>query len=88
MNETDDEAWPAARAVPDRALLTDAQWARLAPLLPPQQPKTGSRGGRPNKDHRLVVEGMLWILRTGAPWRDLPKDNGPHSTVANRFYRW
>ena len=31
---------------------------------------------------------MLWILRTGAPWRDLPKDYGPHSTVANRFYRW
>ena len=54
--------------------LSDAAWARLAPLLPPQQPKTGSRGGRPNKDHRLVVEGMLWILRTGAPWRDLPKD--------------
>ena len=41
MNETDDEARPAARAVPDRVLLTDAQWARLAPLLPPQQPKTG-----------------------------------------------
>jgi transposase len=41
VNETDDEARPAARAVPDRALLTDAQWARLAPLLPPQQPKTG-----------------------------------------------
>jgi transposase len=88
VNETNDEARPAARAVPDRALLTDAQWARLAPLLPPQQPKTGSRGGRPNKDHQLVVEGMLWILRTGAPWRDLPKDYGPHSTVANRFYRW
>jgi transposase len=31
---------------------------------------------------------MLWVLRTGAPWRDLPKDYGPHSTVANRFYRW
>jgi len=50
MNETDDEARPAARAVPDRAMLTDAQWARLAPLLLPQPPKTGSRGGRPNKD--------------------------------------
>ena len=68
--------------MPDRALLTDAQWARLAPLLPPQQPKTGSSGSRPNKHHRLVVEGMLWILRTGAPWRDLPKDYGPHSSVA------
>ena len=87
-SERDRRRGPAARAVPDRALLTDAQWARLAPLLPPQQPKTGSRGGGPNKDDRLVVEGMLWILRTGAPWRDLPKDYGPHSTVANRFYRW
>ena len=35
-----------------------------------------------------MVEGMLWILRTEAPWRDLPKDYGQHSTVANRFYRW
>jgi hypothetical protein len=66
VNETDDEARPAARAVPDRAMLTDAQWARLAPLLPPQKPKTGSRGGRPNMDHRLVVEGMHWSLRKGA----------------------
>ena len=72
-------------AVPDRAVLTDAQWAALAPLLPPA---AGSRGGRPSKDHRLVVEGMLWVLRTGAPWRDLPKAFGSHSTVANRFYRW
>ena len=71
-------------ALPERAVLTDAQWARLAPLLPPQKPATG----RPNSDHRLVVEGMLWLLRTGAPWRDLPKDYGSHATVATRFYRW
>ena len=74
--------------LPDRVVLTDAQWAALVPLLPSQRPQAGSRGGRPNKDHRLVVEGMLWVLRTGAPWRDLPKEYGPHSTVANRFYRW
>ena len=65
-------------------MLTDAQWAALEVLLPPQKPKTG----RPNTDHRRVVEGMLWVLRTGAPWRDLPRAYGPHSTVANRFYRW
>ena len=65
-------------------MLTDAQWAALQPLLPPARPKTG----RPNRDHRLVVEGMLWVLRTGAPWRDLPKAYGSHATVANRFYRW
>jgi transposase len=64
--------------------LTDAQWARLAPLLPPQRP----RMGRPPKDHRLVVEGMVWILRTGAPWRDLPGEYGPWQTVAGRFYDW
>ena len=81
MNDTQEVARPA---LPERAVLTDAQWARLAPLLPPQKPRTG----RPNTDHRLVVEGMLWLLRTGAPWRDLPKEYGPHSTVATRFYRW
>src|SRR5919202_1106904 len=45
--------------------LTDAQWAKLAPLLPPQRP----RMGRPPKDHRLVVEAIVWLDRTGAPWR-------------------
>ena len=81
MNDTRETVRPA---LPERAVLTDAQWARLAPLLPPQKPKTG----RPNTDHRLVLEGMLWLLRTGAPWRDLPRAYGPHSTVATRFYRW
>ena len=78
----------ARPAVPARAVLTNRQWARLAPLLPAQRPAAGGRGGRPSKDHRLVVEGMLWLLRTGAPWRDLPREYGPHSTVATRFYRW
>jgi transposase len=64
--------------------LTDAAWAQLAPLLPPQKPRTG----RPAKPHRTVVEGILWALRTGAPWRDLPERFGPWHTVASRFYRW
>jgi transposase len=64
--------------------LTDAQWARLAPLLPPQRP----RMGRPPKDHRLIVEAIVWLDRTGAPWRDLPREFGPWETVASRFYRW
>jgi transposase len=67
-----------------RHALTNEQWARLEPLLPPQKPKTG----RPAHDHRLIVEGIRWILRTGAPWRDLPERFGPWSTVASRFYRW
>jgi len=67
-----------------RATLTDAQWERLRPLLPPQKPRTG----RPAKDHRLVLDGILWIVRTGAPWRDLPPRFGPWQTVATRCYRW
>jgi transposase len=68
----------------NRHALTDAQWARLAPLLPPQKPKTG----RPAQDHRQILDGILWILRTGAPWRDLPERYGPWGTVSSRFYRW
>ena len=64
--------------------LTDAQWEALRPHLPPAKPRTG----RPNTDHRTVVEGILWILRTGAPWRDLPDRYGSPGTVSSRFYRW
>ena len=64
--------------------LTDAQWEQIAPLLPPQKPRTG----RPAEDHRQVLNGMLWILRTGAPWEDLPARYGPVGTVSSRFYRW
>jgi transposase len=64
--------------------LTDAQWARLEPLLPPQKPKTG----RINKPHRKVINGILWILRTGAPWDDLPRRYGKTKTVSSRYYRW
>ena len=67
-----------------RKELTEAQWPRLQPLLPPQNAWTG----RPAKDHRLVLNGILWIHRTGAPWRDLPDRYGPWQTVATRFYRW
>src|SRR3982751_5458696 len=64
--------------------LTDAQWARLEPLLPPEKPWTG----RPNDDHRQILNGILWVLRTGAPWRDLPRRYGPVGTVSSRFHRW
>src|SRR4051812_16749661 len=64
--------------------LTDTQWARLQPLLPPQKPHTG----RPGHDLRTLVNGIRWILRTGAPWRDLPERYGPWQTVYSRFYRW
>src|SRR2546425_8334902 len=69
---------------PRRHELTDEQWERLQPLLPPQKPKTG----RPSKDHRTLINGMLWIMRTGAPWEDLPERYGSYKTVSSRFYRW
>src|SRR4051794_10474773 len=64
--------------------LTDAQWARLACLVPPQRPATG----RPNHDHRRLLNGRLWRYKTGAPWRDLPERYGPWETVYSRFRRW
>ena len=64
--------------------LSDPAWARLAPLLPPQRPRTG----RPARDHRTIVDALLWLARTGAPWRDLPERYGPWPTMATRFYRW
>ena len=64
--------------------LTDRQWWHLAPLLPPQRPRTG----RPNNEHRAILNGILWVLRTGAPWRDMPERYGPVGTVSSRFYRW
>lgn len=64
--------------------LTDEQWERLEPLLPAQKPPIG----RPSKDHRSIINGILWIIKTGAPWRDLPQRYGPWKTVSSRLYRW
>jgi transposase len=66
-----------------RGELTDAAWAVLEPLLP----RNGGRG-RPWADHRRVVNGILWKLRTGAPWRDIPERYGKWKTVYARFARW
>ena len=62
--------------------LTDEQWKLIAPLLPKQQ-----RGGRWN-DHRTTLNGMLWILRCGSPWRDMPERYGSWKSVYARFRRW
>ncbi len=64
--------------------LTDEHWEELRPFLPPQKPQTG----RPAVDHRLIVEGMLWVVRTGSSWRELPERFGPWSTVSSRYQRW
>ncbi len=67
-----------------RGDLTNQQWQWLQPLLPAQKPSVG----RPSNDHRTTLNGMLWILRTGAPWRDLPERYGAWESVSGRFYRW
>lgn len=69
-----------------RSQLTDAEFALLQPLLPPQQ--RPGKAGRPFLPHRAVLEGIFWIHRTGAPWRDLPPEYGKWSTVYERFRRW
>ena len=66
-----------------RGELTDTAWAALAPLLP-----ANGRRGKQWRDHRQVVNGILWRLRTGAPWRDLPERYGPWRTCYDRFVRW
>lgn len=68
----------------NRGDLTTEQWEQIAPHLPPEKPKTG----RPSKEHRQVLNGILWVLRTGAPWRDLPERYGKWTTVYSRFQRW
>ncbi len=75
---------PAPLPLPGIPALTDEHWEQLRPLLPPQKPQTG----RPAVDHRLIVEGMLWVVRTGSSWRELPARFGPWSTVSSRYQRW
>lgn len=65
--------------------LTDDEWSRIADLFPPEN--TG-RQGRPRKDNRVIFNGIVWILRSGAPWRDLPERYGPWETVYSRFRKW
>ena len=67
-----------------RPMSSDAQWERIAPRLP------GKAGdpGRSGQDNRLFVEAVLWIARTGAPWRGLPSESGKRFTVYTRFWRW
>ena len=65
--------------------LTDKEWERVAPLLPPTH--TGKRG-HPWRDHREVINAILWILRSGAPWADLPDRYPPRSTCNDRLICW
>ena len=62
--------------------LSDKEWAVIEPLLP-NKPR-----GVPRVDDRRVLNGIFWVLRTGAPWDDLPARYGPRNTIYNRFNRW
>ena len=69
--------------------LTDKQWEAIRGFLPPEElepPRV--QGGRPWKEPRTVLNGVLWVLRTGAPWKDLPSRYPPSSTCHRRFQRW
>lgn len=66
-----------------RGELTDRAWAQIEPLLPVARGRSGRW-----TDHRRVINGILWKLRTGAPWRDLPERYGPWQTCYDRFRRW
>jgi transposase len=63
--------------------LTDEQWELIADLFP-----APSNTGRPPTDRRLAIDAILWILRSGAPWRDLPEEFGPWQTIYGLFDRW
>jgi transposase len=64
--------------------LSDEAWALIEPLLPSS---AGCRGGQ-WRDHRQVLEAILWRYRTGSPWRDLPAEFGPWQTIWKRLNRW
>lgn len=67
--------------------LTNEQWQRIAGFIPKGRSGPG-RPGRPAQDPRAVLNGILWILRTGAPWKDLPQRYPPRSTCHRRFQEW
>ena len=69
--------------MPGTPALTDAGWARVAPLLP-----ANGRRGQQWRDHRRILAGILWVMRTGASWREVPAALGPWQTAHTRYTRW
>jgi len=65
--------------------LTDEQWERIKDLLPLER---SGKKGRPARDNREMINAVIWILKTGAPWRDLPDRYGPWSSAYSRYTRW
>jgi len=81
------QPWPARADPPlptvlaGTAPLTERLWQQVTPLLPPQKPPRG----RPALDHRRLLEGLLWVMRTGAPWREIPPAYGSWHTLYSRY---
>ena len=68
----------------DRGDLSDSEWANIGPLLPPER----GRWARPSGDNRRFLNGMLYVLRVGCPWRDMHERKGKWNSVYVRFRRW
>ena len=68
----------------DRFVISNELWAKLAPLLPGKVGDPGASG----RDNRRFLEAVFWRVRTGSPWRDLPKDFGNWNSIFKRFRRW
>src|SRR4051794_6417481 len=68
----------------DRLVLSDEQWGKVSGVIIGRPDQRGSTG----RDNRMFVEGVLWIVRTGSPWRDLPETFGEWNSVFRRFSRW
>jgi hypothetical protein len=75
---------PLPTVLAGTAALTDDRWQQIAPLLPPQKPARG----RPALDHRRLLEGLLSIMHTGVPWREMPATYGSWHTAYSRYQRW
>ena len=67
--------------------LTDEQWVVIEPLLP-KPAKRADGKGRPRVDDRIILNGILWVMRTGAPWHDMPNRYPPYQTCHRRFQEW
>ena len=67
--------------------LTDEQWEVVKPLIP-TPPKRSDGRGRPRRDDRKILDAILWVMRTGAPWHDMPEKYPPYQTCHRRFQEW
>jgi hypothetical protein len=74
----------AVLGVMNRLILSDPAWERMAPLIIARPDQKGSTG----RNNRMFMDGVLWFVRTGSPWRDLPEAFGDRNSVFRRFGRW